>query len=103
MKHQYIRSKKLMEACREIECQNCGKDDGTVCGAHSNQGKHGKGKGIKADDNMVAALCFWCHMEIDQGSSMSRQEREEAWEAAHLKTVNRLVELGLWPDDVPVP
>jgi hypothetical protein len=103
MKHQYIRSKKLMEACREIECQNCGKDDGTIAGAHSNQGKHGKGKGIKADDNKVASLCFWCHMEIDQGSRMSRQEREEAWEAAHLKTVNRLIESGLWPDDVPVP
>jgi hypothetical protein len=103
MKHQYIRSNTLLEACGEIECQNCGKKDGTVIAAHSNQSRHGKGRGIKADDNKVAALCFWCHMEIDQGSKMSRQQREETWEAAHLKTVRKLVELELWPDDVPVP
>jgi hypothetical protein len=55
-KFRYVRSKKLLEACREIPCQLCGAQDGTVVAAHSNQAKHGKGRGIKASDEFVAAL-----------------------------------------------
>ena len=32
-------------------------------------------------------LCHDCHMEIDQGSRLSKAERVEAWEEAHRKTV----------------
>jgi hypothetical protein len=50
------RNKKLLEACREMPCQHCGSEDGTVVAAHSNQLRDGKGRGIKAHDYRVAAL-----------------------------------------------
>lgn len=102
-KFQYIRSPALLKACRAIPCANCGRDDGTVCAAHSNQAKHGKGRSIKASDVFVASLCFTCHSDLDQGAHMSRTEREDKWERCHVFTVNELVRLGLWPESVPVP
>ena len=101
-KHDYIRSKKLMETYRKIDCQNCGADDGTVCGAHTNFGE-GKGMGRKADDNRCASLCHSCHMELDQGKSLTKEERQDLWQIAHRKTVQKLVSLKLWPQTVPVP
>lgn len=102
-KHQYVRSPKLMKACRQIPCQHCGVDDGTVCGAHSNAGADGKGRGIKSDDSKVASLCHACHMAVDQGRIMSRSERVKVWTEAHIKTVAELVKRGLWPEGVEVP
>ena len=63
--------------------------------AHSNQLRDGKGKGIKAHDYRIAALCFTCHSDLDQGSRMSKQERVEMWEEAHRKTIGLLFERGL--------
>ena len=102
-KFNYIRSPALLKACRLIPCTNCGRDDGTVCAAHSNQAKHGKGRSIKASDVFVAALCHLCHMDLDQGAHMSRAEREDKWERCHVFTVNELVRLGLWPESVQIP
>lgn len=102
-KHQYVRSEALMRAYRLIPCQNCGKDDGTVCGAHSNWGEHGKGKGIKADDNRCASLCFTCHGILDQGSILSHAERYAIWTIAHVKTVRELLARNLWPKGVSIP
>ncbi|MBI2725411.1 MAG: hypothetical protein HYX42_04090 [Polaromonas sp.] len=101
-KFPYIRSPALLKACRAIACTNCGRDDGTVCAAHSNQAKHGKGRSIKASDVFVASLCHLCHYELDQGAWMSRNEREQMWDACHAKTVHELVSRGLWPATVPV-
>lgn len=101
-KHDYVRSKELLRNAREIPCQHCGADDGTVVAAHTNWG-HGKGRGIKADDNMIASLCFHCHSQIDQGSGLSKEERKKIWGDAHDKTVEKLSKLGLWPKDVPKP
>lgn len=70
---------------REIACQNCFKDDGTVVGAHSNQSVHGKGRGIKAGDQYCASLCADCHGWLDFGLS-SRQEKIGMWGMAHLRT-----------------
>jgi len=92
-----------MAAYREIPCQHCGVADGTVCGAHSNSSSHHKGRGIKADDNKCASLCHKCHAELDQGYSMSREERAGMWDAAHRNTVRTLVQRGLWPLNVPIP
>jgi hypothetical protein len=89
-KFTYIRSKKLMEMYREIPCQKCGIDDGTVCGAHSNQEIHGKGKGIKASDEFCASLCNKCHYCIDQGNEHTREEKTLMWTLAHHKTVKFL-------------
>jgi hypothetical protein len=95
MSNTYYRSPKLLEACRKLECQHCGSDDGTVCAAHSNQSIHGKGKGIKAHDCFVAALCWKCHFELDEGLATTREEKREMWNKAHNKTYLALFQRGL--------
>lgn len=89
------RNAKLLEVVCELPCQICGAEDGTVVAAHSNQLRDGKGKGIKASDAMVAAMCFKCHSMVDQGSSMSKEGRRELWDAAHRSTIRELFERGL--------
>ena len=89
------RNTKLLEAVRALPCQHCGRADGTVVAAHSNQLRDGKGRGIKAHDYRIAALCFLCHSKLDQGAQMSRAEREEMWESAHRRTVGQLFEREL--------
>lgn len=100
-KHTYVRSKRLLQAVSSLDCQNCGKGH-MVQAAHSNWGG-GKGRGIKADDNLVAALCLACHYEIDQGHRLSRQERQDLWLNAHKKTVETLIRTRQWPKEVPLP
>jgi hypothetical protein len=102
-KFEYIRSPALLRNAREIPCQHCGIDDGTVVAAHANSAKFGKGRGVKASDQYIAALCYKDHMELDQGSKMTKAEREQMWQAAHEKTVTKMMELGLWPEGVPNP
>ena len=102
-KRDYIRSKKLREAYRLIPCQNCGREDGTVCCAHANWAIFGKGGSVKASDDCAASLCFTCHSELDQGAGLSREERKALWWAAHVKTLKLLSDLGLWPAEIPVP
>lgn len=99
----YVRSRQLLSACREIPCQHCGAQDGTVVAAHSNRGSHGKGRGMKASDQYVASLCHTCHFEVDQGSRLSHDERAAIWDKAHDRTVRELLGRGLWPLDVPIP
>lgn len=55
----------------------------TVVPCHSNQSKHGKGLGRKADDLFTVPGCFACHYEIDQGKTMSKEEKFSAWDAAY--------------------
>ena len=88
------RNRPLLNACRDLPCQHCGIQDGTVVAAHSNQLRDGKGRGLKAHDYRVAALCYACHMELDQGSNLSKQERIDMWEQAHRKTIGLLFERG---------
>lgn len=102
-KRDYVRSKKLREAYRLIPCQNCGREDGTVCCAHANWAIFGKGGSVKASDDCAASLCFTCHAELDQGAGLSREERKALWWAAHVKTLKLLSDLGLWPAEIPVP
>ena len=89
------RNKKLLEAVRVLPCQHCGISDGTIVAAHSNQLRDGKGRGLKASDAMIAALCYTCHSDLDQGARMSKQERIEMWEEAHRRTIGELFERGL--------
>jgi cytochrome c553 len=90
-----FRSPKLLILCRELECQMCGAEDGSVAAAHSNQLSDGKGRSLKASDARIAALCFRCHTNIDQGKDLSREERREKWLAAHISTIRALLERGL--------
>ena len=85
-KTQYLRDKKRLQSCRDLPCQNCGTEDGTVVAAHSNSGAHGKGRGIKASDEFVAALCFTCHANLDQGTG-TKEDKSQMWHNAHLKTI----------------
>jgi len=86
------RNKKLTDAARLLPCQHCGTSDGTVVAAHSNQLRDGKGRGLKAHDYRIASLCYRCHMELDQGAKMSKQERVDMWEEAHRKTIGLFFE-----------
>jgi len=86
------RNQKLLEIVRNSPCQNCGSQNGTVCAALSNQLRDGKGRSLKAHDFRVAALCFRCHSNLDQGYQMDKEERRELWEEAHRKTIAWLFE-----------
>jgi hypothetical protein len=87
-KHQYVRDKALLKRVAQLDCQHCGSGE-LVQAAHSNWGG-GKGRGIKADDNLVAALCLKCHWEIDQGVKLTKLERQEMWQKAHQRTMRAL-------------
>ena len=89
------RNKKLLEAVRAAHCMHCGIDNGTVVAAHSNQLRDGKGRGIKADDYRIAALCHCCHYTLDQGSKLTKEQRVEMWENAHRKTIGWLFDNGI--------
>ncbi len=88
-----FRSESLRRAVASLECMRCDRVGATQA-AHSNQQRDGKGMGIKASDAAIAALCDRCHAEIDHGKSMSKEERREAWEEAHRKTMIALLERG---------
>lgn len=98
----YVRSRKLLNAIKTLDCQHCGAR-GPSDPAHSNQAAHGKGKGIKASDVYAAALCRADHDAIDQGSRLSHDDRVTLWTNAWRKTVRELLKQGLWPVNVPVP
>ena len=86
------RNPKLLQAVRDCPCQHCGVQDSTIVAAHSNQMRDGKGRGLKASDYRIAALCFKCHHEIDQGKDLSRAERLNIFEEAHRATIGWLFE-----------
>ena len=82
----------MLEIVRNSPCQICGCEDGTIVAAHSNQLRDGKGKGIKAHDYRIAALCYKCHMELDQGNTLTKQQKFYDWDEAHRKTIGWLFE-----------
>ena len=86
------RNKKLLEIVRRSPCQHCGKEDGTVVAAHSNQLRDGKGRGLKAHDYRIAALCYMCHYAVDQGTRMDKTEKQLFWDLAHRRTIGWLFE-----------
>ena len=100
-KHDYVRSQKLLKLVASLDCQNCGSGH-MVQSAHTNWGA-GKGRGIKAEDNQVAALCLNCHYEVDQGKNLTKEERQDLWQRAHKRTIQTLIEQSRWPSNVPLP
>ena len=98
-KTQYVRNKNLLRLVSTLNCQ--------LCGFHLSQAAHsnwhgGKGIGIKASDNYIAALCQMCHYRIDQGMLLSKEERRKEWEQAHIKTLHHLCHTDQWPSNVPL-
>lgn len=89
-----FRSRYLLDTARDQPCMYCGIQDGTIVAAHSNRHRHGKGVGIKAHDCFIAFLCSRCHHELDQGSKLTKAERQDLWQAAHEKTLLHLFLTG---------
>lgn len=89
------RNKKLLEAVRDLPCTVCGIEDGTVVAAHSNQMRHGKGKALKAHDWAIAAMCYACHSQVDQGKDLDKATRFGLWDRAFERTLHLLWERGI--------
>ena len=89
----YFRSEAIRALAKDQPCQRCGREDGTTVSAHSNSHKHGKGGKIKAHDCFIAWLCNQCHYEIDNGKTMTKEERYDEWESAYIRTMPKLFAL----------
>jgi hypothetical protein len=50
--------------------------------------------GIKSHDYRIAALCFTCHANIDQGQRLNKEERKAVWDEAHRRTIGWLFDRG---------
>lgn len=91
------RNRDLLDLAYQLECTLrlpcC--EGGIGEPAHSNQSRHGKGGSIKAHDLFFASACRSCHREIDQGKTMSREEKVEVWQRGHESTMLQLWQLGL--------
>lgn len=88
------RNEKLRRAVASLPCQCCG-IDGRTQASHSNQQRDGRGIGHKTHDYRIAALCDKCHYEIDYGKDLSREQKIDAWEEAHRRTIGELFARGL--------
>lgn len=85
------RNKKWLAAVGQIEqCVLCGNWGIQV--AHRNELK---GMGMKTDDCATAALCVECHHEIDNGKTLSRDERRQLMDRAIVLTVIQIARRGL--------
>lgn len=98
-KFSYFRSKKHLKNVANLPCQIC-YVEGRTQASHSNQAVHGKGRSIRASDEFTAAICVEHHYEIDQGSSLTKQQRIDMWNEAYQKTVNQLKKQNLWPKEL---
>jgi hypothetical protein len=83
------RSKKWLGAVAQIPCVFCGRPAQV---AHRNQGK---GMGLKCDDCQTAALCPDHHHEIDNGKTMTREQRRARMDEAIVLTLTEMVKRGL--------
>jgi len=98
-KFNYFRSKAHLKNVASLPCQNC-YIEGETQAAHSNSAEHGKGRGIKASDEFTAALCQKCHMELDQGARLNKEQRRTLWQMAYQKTVAKLKRQDKWPKEL---
>lgn len=90
-----MRSKKRLNEIRALPCVRCGYPHSQA--AHSNSSKHGKGRGIKANDLYTVPLCYVCHAAFDKFELGTRQESEAMFERWLEKTERML---NLKGDDV---
>ena len=93
------RNEALLAAVRSLPCVACGQV-GQTQAAHSNQLRFGKGRGLKASDAAIMALCasgfnkIGCHAELDQGSKMTKAERQQFEYECIAVTLIQLLEKG---------
>lgn len=90
-------------------CMDCGAHNhGQVVAAHANWAAMGKSMGMKAHDFAAAFLCDKCHVFLDCGAALTREDRLAMWTAAYWKTQEWLWTSGhvaahLTPQPQPVP
>lgn len=95
------RNPKLLRLADGMPCMGCGKQDGTICMAHSDFALHGKSKDMKAHDCFVAALCHTCHTWLGSGTkqymffSPTRADKLEFFRRSHDATMLYLWNEGL--------
>lgn len=86
-----MRDSKRLSAIRKLPCVVCGTSP--VDAAHSNQGAHNKGMGIKASDEFTIPLCRQHHIEYDQLLTMTREESVK-WFEKMLEKTERMLNIG---------
>ena len=79
-----MRDAKRLAEIRKLPCIRCGNPNSQA--AHSNSAKHGKGRGIKADDSFTVPLCHVCHSDFDQYKLGNREQSEAMFEKWLVKT-----------------
>jgi hypothetical protein len=50
--------------------------------------------GIKVSDALVCSLCYVCHHELDNGKTLTKDERRDMWNRAYKKTMQEFFERG---------
>lgn len=97
-KFHYVRSKKARNSARGEDCTMgspwCNHDPQTTVLCHSNESKHGKGKGIKASDVYTFYGCSGCHKWYDEGPGSKENKQEFFW-VAWWRTQRRYREKGI--------
>jgi hypothetical protein len=88
-----IRSKAIRDAAKAESCTwpSCDSTHGVVL-AHSNMSIHGKAAGQKAHDCFAAFLCHHHHDLYDNGTDLSRSDKEWCFMRAMSATLLRLIE-----------
>lgn len=91
LKTPLFRSEKFRRLVASLPCQHCNRYCATQA-AHRNEGK---GMSMKTSDALVAALCTTCHHELDNGKTLTKEERRDMWNRAYIKTMQALIEQKL--------
>lgn len=87
-----FRSEAWLEAVRSVPyCVLCKR----ACQPQAAHKNEGKGKSIKTSDACTAALCADCHVRIDQGTDLTKEERRGLINAAIVATIEILSNNGL--------
>ena len=90
------RDRALLDCAYDFPCllQFDGCDGGNGEPAHANWPIFGKGMGMKAHDCFHVPACRSCHVRLDQGSSLDREERRMAWLRAFADYLPMLFQRG---------
>ena len=89
-----MRDKTYLRYVSSFPCFVCGLE-GSSQACHSNQGKHGKGKSIKASDEFTFPLCISHHAQHDACWEMSKAERDEL-EDSYIERMHRYAKRDGW-------
>ena len=82
MRYGDTKIKMLRDAAKGRSCVRCGRNDGTVVGAHYTGVRrlsYGGGFGRKVHDLVMAHLCAECHQWMDQALRATMVDEDEKW------------------------